>query len=220
MYNSLPASINQEPAAHCRQCGTCCKKGGPCFHYQDKHLIQKGIILSKYLYTIRRGEMAFDNVKGFLSPVLTDIIKIKEKDNSQECIFYDNDKGCTIYKNRPFECRALKCWDTKDIEAVYSSSRLSREDLLGSINGLWELIQEHQERCDYKIIHCLIKDITSKNKEAEKSLNQILKYDNAVRSLVVESSSIKPDMTDFLFGRPVLNTVRAFGLFIKQNNTY
>jgi Fe-S-cluster containining protein len=33
----------------CIRCGTCCKKGGPSFHLEDKMLIEKGIILSKYL---------------------------------------------------------------------------------------------------------------------------------------------------------------------------
>jgi len=216
LFMKTSLSKNQESVTQCRQCGICCKKGGPCFHNEDKHLIEKGVILSKDLYTICKGEMAHDNVKGFLSPVLTDIIKIKEKDNSHECFFYDDDTGCTIYKNRPVECRALKCWDTQGIEEIYSVDRLTREGLLCKINGLWGLILEHQARCDYKLIYQLIKDIGNKNKESEKKLGEILTYDTAVRTLIVENGRIKSDMTDFLFGRPLVKTVRAFGVNVKK----
>ncbi|MGD9193367.1 MAG: hypothetical protein PVH58_15695, partial [Desulfobacterales bacterium] len=61
----------------CMRCGTCCEKGGPSFHHDDRMLIEKGIILSKNLYTIRRGELAYDNVQGCLRAVESDIIKIK-----------------------------------------------------------------------------------------------------------------------------------------------
>ena len=47
----------------CARCGTCCRKGGPSFHQADKKLIEKGLISSSQLYTIREGELAHDNVK-------------------------------------------------------------------------------------------------------------------------------------------------------------
>ncbi len=63
--------------SECICCGTCCKKGGPCFHHEDNMMIEKGIILLKHLYTIRKGEMAYENVRGGLLPVPSDIIKTK-----------------------------------------------------------------------------------------------------------------------------------------------
>ena len=30
---------------------------------------------------------------------------MKTKRNSDECIFFDSEKGCTIYQNRPFDCK-------------------------------------------------------------------------------------------------------------------
>lgn len=110
--------------SECIRCGSCCKKGGPSFHKADKHLIEKGIIQLKYLYTIREGELAYDNVRQCLIAPEGDIIKIKEDKNSRACVFFE-ERGnrCGIYENRPEECRALKCWDTREIEAIYSKNR-------------------------------------------------------------------------------------------------
>jgi len=107
--------------SECKRCGTCCKKGGPCFHVEDKMLIEKGVILIKYLYNIRKGESAYDNIKGCLIPVTSELIKIK---------------------------------------GIY--------DILG--------------------------------------------YDDSIRELVVKKGKMDPENLDFLFGRPVVATIRMFGL--------
>ena len=98
------ATVRAETAVStCRRCGTCCKKGGPAFHQADKALIESGEIPSKYLYTIRKGEMAYDNVRRCLEPAGSDIIKIKGKGTSWTCLFFDEAQAaCTIYDNRPF----------------------------------------------------------------------------------------------------------------------
>ena len=111
----------------CIRCGKCCKKGGPCFHLADKHLIDQGIILTKYLFTIRKGELAYDNIRQELLPQSSELIKIKGKNNSSTCIFFkESDKKCEIYQNRPTECKAMKCWDTGEIEKIYSKNSLPR----------------------------------------------------------------------------------------------
>jgi len=111
----------------CSRCGTCCKKGGPCFHLEDKVLIEKGVILSRHLYTIREGELAYDNVMGSLQAVSTDTIKIKGQKDSWTCVFYNTEENsCKIYAHRPVECRVLKCWNTADIEKIYSKNLIER----------------------------------------------------------------------------------------------
>jgi Fe-S-cluster containining protein len=193
------------PISSCRRCGTCCKKGGPAFHHQDRNLIETGIILLKDLYTIRKGERARDNVKGGLFSVPSDIIKIKSNGQGA-CVFFDGNGTCTIYENRPSECRALKCWDTREIEAMYSENRLTREDLLSGIDGLWDLIEEHQSRCE-KIEGWLNELNRGQDNEASEKISQVLQYDAHIRSLSVEKSGIDPEMTDFLFGRPLSESI-------------
>jgi Fe-S-cluster containining protein len=207
----------------CIRCGTCCKKGGPSFHLEDKVLIEKGIILSKYLYTIREGELCYDNVKESILPAASDIIKIKGQKDSVTCIFFnEKENECTIYDNRPVECRALKCWDTREIENIYSKNRLTRKDLISTIEGLWDLVEDHQRRCSYEVFKFFI-DALNKDKkdEALKGIFDIIEYDAQIRELVVQKGYLDPEMTDFIFGRPITETIRMYGFkIIKQDDNY
>jgi len=204
--------------SECIRCGTCCEKGGPCFHIEDRMLIDKGKISSKYLYTIRKGELAHDNVKGRLQPVDSDIIKIKGKKDSWTCLFFDEiKKGCTIYDDRPLECRVLKCWDTHQLEKIYANTRLTRADLVSEIKGLWDLIQDHQARCDYNKIQSLINSLAgSKRNHVRRKLLEIIRYEAEIRNLVVSRGRLDPDMLDFLFGRPLTKTLKNYGISIHQ----
>ncbi len=201
--------------SECRRCGTCCRKGGPSFHHADKALIKDGVIHSKYLYTIRKGEWAYDNVRQCLEPVSSDIIKIKEKNDSWICIFFDESQSaCAIYENRPLECRALKCWDTRELEDLYAKKRLTRADLISEIEGLWSLIKDHQQRCNYEIIQKLVDAIKTNpgDAKARQKLSAIIQFDTEIRKLVVSNAGLESEMLDFLFGRPLTRTIKKMGL--------
>jgi Fe-S-cluster containining protein len=208
----------EKPDTACKRCGTCCQKGGPSFHQADKALIESGQIPSKCLYTIRKGEMAYDNVRQCLEPVDSDIIKIKGKDNSWTCLFFDEAQAaCTIYESRPLECRVLKCWDTAELEALYARKRLKREDLLADIEGLWDLIKNHHQRCNYDTILALVKAIKSdRTGDVRQKLAELIQFDNEIRKLVVSRGGLDADMLDFLFGRPLTQTLKHFGLRVVQ----
>jgi len=207
----------------CTRCGTCCKKGGPCFHLEDKMLIEKGIILSKYLYTIRQGELCYDNVKESTLPATSDILKIKGQKDSMTCMFFnEKENECTIYDNRPLECRALKCWDTREIEKIYSKNRLTRKDLISTIEGLWDLIEDHQNRCSYEMLKHFIDGLNkAKKDDVLNGIFEIIKFDAQIRELVVQKGGLDPDMTDFIFGRPITETIKIYGFkIIKQEDIY
>lgn len=207
----------------CIRCGTCCKKGGPSFHLEDKMLIEKGIILSKYLYTIREDELCYDNIKESMLPAASDIIKIKGQKDSITCIFFnEKENECTIYNNRPLECRALKCWDTRKIERIYSKNRLTRKDLISTIEGLWDLIEDHQKRCSYETLKLFIAALNKDKKDGVlNGILDIIKYDAQTRKLVVQKGGLDPEMTDFIFGRPITETIRIYGFkIIEQNDNY
>ena len=203
----------------CGRCGTCCKKGGPCFHLEDKVLIEKGVILSKHLYTIRKGELSFDNVKGCILPASTDIIKIKGHIGSWTCVFFDEKNNeCTIYDTRPMECRVLKCWDTREIEEIYAKDRLTRKDLISSIEGLWDLVEGHQKQSGYDLLTLFVDALnTDKKDDALKGILEIIEHDIKIRELVVQEAGLESDLTDFLFGRPITETIKMYGLKIEKN---
>ena len=202
----------------CRRCGTCCKKGGPSFHIEDKMLIEKGIIPSKYIYTIRKGERCYDNIKECFPPASSDILKLKGVKGSRTCVFFnEKDNACTIYDNRPMECRILKCWDTGKIKRIYAKNRLTRKDLISSIEGLWELVEEHQERCSYSMLKSFIDALGKDNRqEALEGILNIIEYDKKIRALTVHKAGLDPELTDFLFGRPITETIRIYGIKIKE----
>ena len=199
--------------AQCIRCGTCCEKGGPSFHVEDRHLIEDGTIHTRYLYTIRKGEFVHDNVQVQLKPADSDIIKIKGKSPSWECVFFQKrDKSCSIYDHRPLECQLLKCWDTRDIEAVYEKDRLTRQDILAGIEGLWELIADHEKQCAHDAINRAIQDFHGVlSKQAQDVITGAIQYDSAIRQLVLENGNVAPDMIDFLFGRPLTVTLKSAG---------
>ena len=202
----INARINE-----CISCGTCCEKGGPCFHVADKDLIDKGIILSKYLFTIRKGEPAYDNVRQELLPLSSELIKIKGKNDSNTCVFFnENRKKCEIYESRPVECKALKCWDTREIEKIYSKNRLTRKDLLFDVEGLWELVKDHESRCSYERIKKILQKPDHSKNSAQKEISEIIRYDTEIRHLVVKKGGMDSEILDFLFGRPLRVTIKSF----------
>ena len=206
-----PRSVSIE---QCRRCGTCCQKGGPALHKEDALLIEKGAIPVKNLFTLRKGEMAVDNVRGYAAPLKDEIIKIKGRDGSWVCCFYDKTThACRIYDARPVECRVLACWNTADIEKMYTLDRLKRRDLLGSISGLWEVVQAHEQRCACQKIEKWVSQINRNGHDgARAALSEMVAYDRHLRSLTVEKSGIDPALLDFLFGRPLSEILSFYNL--------
>lgn len=201
----------------CIRCGTCCEKGGPAFHTDDKHLVQDGIITSRNLYTIRKGEPVYENVKGFLFPASSDIIKIKSRSQSSACVFFDAEhRRCTIYDHRPMECRVLECWNTRAIEEIYAADRLTREDLLADMADLRRLVSDHQERCDYAVITRYLGPIGgTPPKTLPTGILEMVGYDIHLRRLLVEKGNMDPDIMDFLFGKPLAETLQRYGVRVK-----
>lgn len=185
---------------------------------EDLELVVKGKILLKNLFTIREGETARDNIRDVLYAVDSDIVKIKSRKNGS-CIFLyktGTEYFCSHYESRPLECRVLNCRDTMGIESVYNRDRLTRRHIVSGIKGLWELIEEHQSRCRPRKIEELASGLKSGSEEAASELRELVSFDAHLRSLTVEKGGLEPGTADFLFGRPVSETIRAFGVGGRQ----
>ena len=207
----------------CKRCGVCCEKGGPSLHLADQLLVEDGRIPACCLFTIRQGEMVRDNVKGILAPLSQEIIKIKGRADRWSCLFHDKaNRGCGIYDHRPLECRALNCRDTRRIEAVYQTARLTRQDLLSGMEGLWQLIQDHEQRCSYPGLRVRVGEGSQAGRlKQEKAILEILRFDAQIRELAVEKGGVNADILDFLFGRPMTGIINMFDIeLVKKNGTY
>ncbi len=199
---------------HCRQCGTCCRKGGPAIHREDKKLLENGYIPLSYLFTIRKDEPVYDNVQGCIISAPADIIRIKSRESSTTCVFFNPEfNNCSIYPKRPLECRMLECWNTRSIEEIYDKQRLSRQELLANTPHITDLIEYHENRCAYRIIKKLIHQLNHGDKKnAHENIREILAFDNQFRLLAIEKSICKSDIIDFLFGSPLQKTLPRMGL--------
>lgn len=204
----------------CRRCGTCCRKGGPALHIEDQHLVDSGKIPLKQLLTLRQGEPAYDNVSDRIAPAVTDIIRLTAiPGRSSECPFYiAKEKGCGIYSDRPVECNALKCWDITEIKAVYNTRRLTRRHLLAKVDGLWDLVENHQQRCDYGHVAELATRIRCQpdDQGSQAELLELIRYDQSIRDITVERSKMDPGILEFLFGRPLSFTIKLFQMALKK----
>lgn len=205
---------NQTKQTECKRCGTCCRKGGPALHIEDQHLVASGKIPLKQLLTIRQGEPAYDNVADRIAPAVTDIIKINAAAGSaSDCPFYSaRARSCRIYDHRPLECNALKCWDTAEIESVYNTRRLTRRHVLANVEGMWDLVADHQQRCDYAYIAELTEKIRQQRQveDATGQLLELIRYDGHLRDVTLERAKYDPGMLLFLFGRPLSFTISLF----------
>jgi len=181
-------------------------------------MIESGKILLKHLFTLRRGEPAHDNLTREILPCATDIIKIKSRKESTACIFYDEQAmSCSIYENRPIECRVMKCWNTSEISSIYNRNRLTRYDIVGNVEGLWELVTDHQERCSFGSILAFadqIRESRRKNPVLEKEVRYRIQYDMEIRSLARDKGNLDDGMMEFLFGRPIMDTMKSLGINI------
>ncbi|MCK4390776.1 MAG: YkgJ family cysteine cluster protein [Desulfobacterales bacterium] len=207
----------EKPRTHCIRCGTCCIKGGPTLHEEDVSLFAKGILQKGHVYTLRNGEVV-RNIDDALMVLEKEIIKIKGQGESWSCMFYDEDqRACKIYKYRPVECRALKCWDLRDFREVMGRPCLQRRDLIEPDDGILKIIGNHEQRCAYETLRSAVRGLQGpdSDKAVEKILD-LLQYDQYMRPFLTQKLKVNPNAMDFFFGRPLTTTIRIFGLCVKQ----
>ena len=130
-----------------------------------------------------------------------------------------NNRGCGIYTHRPLECRALNCRDTRRIEQVYETARLTRRDLLAGVDGLWELVQDHEQHCSYDRLTLLVNEGGREGRlNREEAIMEILRYDAHIRQLTTEKGRMDEHMLDFIFGRRLVETIRMYDLELKKQD--
>ncbi len=132
------------PPPPCLRCGTCCTKGGPALHRQDLELVRAGVLEPRHLVTLRRGEPAFHPVEGRVVELPQEMIKVRGR-GGWRCLFLTEERLCSIHRRRPLECRALKCWDTREIEALFLTDLLTRSQVIAS-PALLEIVEAYDRR--------------------------------------------------------------------------
>jgi len=202
----------------CQRCGTCCRKGPPALHEQDIGLYTSGLLRKGDLLTLRQGEWVYDSVKDALLVLPEEIVRLKAGPGGQSCSFLsEEDSSCRIYEQRPEECRAMKCWDPAEFEAMYQQGRIGRNRLIPRSSALAEIIAEHEQACSYARIRPLAeKLLQSADQQAAQELAAIIRQDEEMRSFLQERAEAGQEVLDFLFGRPLTRTLPGFGIKVER----
>jgi hypothetical protein len=199
------------------RCGTCCKKGGPVLHHEDKKILREGHIGYQHLMTLRKGEQAYDPVNEMLGPIPSELVKIAGKGSDWSCIFYDEaNSSCALYRSRFLECRLLKCWDAAEIMTVVGKNTIRRSDIINPDDPVIELIEKHEQACSHNEIESLIPALSGgRNKEkALARMKELVHNDLYMRDFAFRELDLKKEFELFIFGRPLTKVLEDRGLKI------
>ncbi len=210
-------------AQTCRQCGTCCRNGGPALHREDMPLLEEGVLQLQDLCTFRSGELVRDLSNGNVVPLPEEIVKIAAPRGSRPddwtCRFLTGDSRCFIHESEPAECRALYCEDPSALLAMQGKETLTRKTILEALHApqwLLDCVEAHEERCSYSFLAELASRM-EEDGDARRDFLEAVEFDRAYRGLVAEKGGVKEEMMDFLFGRPLIHTVIMFGMDARKN---
>lgn len=215
--SSMPQKMRLHKRNSCIRCGKCCIESSPSLLKEDMHLFVSGVLSHENTYTIRDGERVRSNRDGNIYESSLELIKIKDKDSTSVCVFYEDNKGCSIYENRPSQCRAYKCWDTVNLMIGLEENALRRSDIFGSIDLLIDVIEKHEEKCSYKKLSGAFERLAEGREDAVEDIMDILQYDTYIRPFLEERFNIPQVAMDLILGRPMVDTINEFGFKVERD---
>lgn len=200
----------------CVQCGECCRRGSPTLLLEDLEILQSGGIPWEKLVTLRRGEpvrSAFEDKPAIL---VDERIKLQERPGTHECVLFDHATNqCTVYANRPMQCRAQACWDPQEARSLENEPYLTRRDIFKNVELLLELMVEHDQRCAFDKLNAAFMRLAE---SAEASLDEVLQlvaFEDHFRTFFAEQLKIPADNLNLVFGRSFADLVPLFGFRVR-----
>ncbi len=194
---------------HCRRCGECCRHTSPTLHYQDIELIHRGVVSVKDLYTLRPGQRVYDNIRQRPSYLEDELIKVKERPGTRQCIFYNPlSVSCSIYQQRPTQCRVFFCERPELLKGLFSQKKPTRQDIINDAEML-KIIDAHNRRVDMR---AFVRKVESLRGEIDEALAELILYDLHFRDFIHERLRIPRQELSFYFGRPLSEILKDHGL--------
>lgn len=211
-----PRKMNLNIKTSCTRCGTCCASNSPVLLKDDLPLIISEALSYDSLYTIREGELmkSHDNETFEAS---MDFIKIKGKNGTAECIFYDGEAGCKIYENRPAQCRIFNCWSSHEELTGLEAKRLLRKELFDSAEVLLNIMDAHEKKCSYKKLTDALERVAQGSEDAAAEIIDMLAYDTYARPFFQEKFNIPQNAMELILGRPMMDTIKEYGFKVEKN---
>ena len=197
--------------AECKRCGTCCRKGGPCLHEEDRLLVVEGLLKPSMLVTYRKGELAINPETGEIVRLPSEMIKIRGRAGEALCLFFEGkEKSCRIYEKRPLECRVLKCWDTEESRGLFLKDLLVRSQLIPPNSTLSELVEGYEKAFPLDMIFGVFTKGLSGKDASRAALEELLSRDVDFRAGITKTLHVSDDDLFFFFGRPLSMLLDGF----------
>ena len=213
--NCQPQKMHMQKRTSCVRCGKCCTGSSPSLLKEDLALFVSGVLSYGNTITIREGERVRSNSDGQVYESFMELIKIRCKEQGSVCVFYSED-GCSIYENRPSQCRQYECWRPLDLYGGLEKSALGRKELFNSVDILLEIIGRHEEKCSYKRLSGAFDRLARRDEDAIEEIMDMLQYDTYMRPLLQEKFNLPCDALDLILGRPLTDTVNEFGFKVAR----
>lgn len=207
--------VAREVLPTCVQCGECCRHGSPTLHLEDLELLKQSKLPFNKTFTLRPGEPVRSPFDGKIFHLLDERIKVQEKPGTEECAFLDGDV-CTIYVDRPLQCRAQACWDSAQYKELTQQPYLTRRDIFAELEVLLELMDEHNKRCSFSRLQELFKQLEEQGEETIQPLLELLAYEDHFRRFFGEQLKIPEDTLKLVFGRSLADLVALFGFRVDE----
>jgi len=193
-------------------------------HQEDKKILQAGEIGYQHLVTIRPGETAFNPLTAQLEPVSHELVKVGGRGQDWACLFFRAVPGasCGIYRQRPLECRLLKCWDTAELAAVVGKNTISRADIIKPADPLLRFIAIHEQQCSCRRLNELLAALPEAAAGAAAAsgilagLTGLARRDLALRAQARAELGLSIAVELFVFGRPLFIILQSHGLAVRE----
>ncbi len=194
----------------CVRCGECCEKGSPTLLSHDLPLFQREVLTWEDVYTLRAGERVTSR-EGKATTLEEERLKVREVPGHRQCWFYlAATRSCRIYEDRPEQCRRQTCWGDSPRPPA-AAQLLSRRDLLATVPEVWELISQHQERCDCGQVLRALQALSAGDEGAGDALFEALHFDHYLRQMLLTDWELTPAATEMLLGRPLSRFLEDYG---------
>lgn len=202
-----------ETRPHCIRCGECCESASPALLLGEVGLVREGGPFYGRAYTIRAGEPVYDHRLGHPVPAPLELIKPLETETG--CQAYDADEGCTVYDDRPDQCRALACWEEGEPGPEFDGPFLNREILFGTDRPedqlRMEYVRAHQRKCPSEGLVDLAEEAAKEIRASFTRLQEIVAFDLHTRYFAKTREHLSDEEMDLVLGRPVALIIEPLG---------
>ena len=135
---------------------------------------------------------------------------MREKPGGRECVFFAGEADrCSIYHDRPLQCRAQACWDPMPARDAAEMPFLLRKHIFEGVDLLLEVMAEHESRCGFEVFSDAFEKLSAGGSVHE--VLRLLSYEEHFRLFASDAFKIPAANMELLFGRSFIQLAPLFG---------